>query len=456
MTPEARAELVLVAEERICDVVRNEPLIAFHREDLSQHFDKTWGKSVIGKDQYLADADQRAIVQEAADRLNQRYPSMRATPKSFSNSDSFWGVEVSPCPECEWSDVLRELHAGTIGDPLRVLTYSGEQMLERVDSGEFTRGFVSELSVRQRIRHFGYHDLNAIQRELEVKRGVKVEIEKKLDPNAKRHRQLMKFRVVSRTEEPPPLCPAAPNPVFRYSGDAAGVHLAFKHFLQEQLIALNPADSAGLRLWAFDSWASYWRCFPDQGKDEGEYPNSLHDLLQGCVVHPDVSLGWRLGYHDYVWTVGCSSSRPWSEVLPEIQQAVVEPDVIERYGLSAEAANLLRWVRGLPKSALLLGCTPIVEEAIREKKVRLGDGWPSDNLPALIDLLCEEVTRQTPFDLRPVPWKSNYSGFQTRVRVTKASKPEPDIIKQVAVWLRTKGVERSDTEIQEVLDRLLL
>ena len=181
MTPEARAELVLVAEERICDVVRNEPLIAFHREDLSQHFDKTWGKRVIGKDQYLADADQRAIVQEAADRLNQRYPSMRATPRSFSNSNSFWGVDVSPSPECEWSDVLRELHSPTAGDPLRVLTYSGEQMLERVESGEFTRGFVSELSVRQRIRHFGYHDLNVIQRELEVKRGVKVEIEKKLD-----------------------------------------------------------------------------------------------------------------------------------------------------------------------------------------------------------------------------------------------------------------------------------
>jgi hypothetical protein len=454
MSPDKQTELVGVAEEMLLDVIRDESLIPFHKEYLGQYVCLGWAKSKAGGED-LSEAVNRANFVEACQRVNARFLSFEAKPHNFMNSDSFWGVHLSPRPDQEWVDVLREVHGTTAGDPARVLTYSATQMMERVESGEFTRGFLSEQSVRHRIRRFGYRGFDDVIRELEVKCGLKLGVEKKLDTKAKYRRQMLKFRVVSRSDVPPSLCPQAPNPVFRYSGEPAGVHLAFKRFLQQQLIELGSTGVESLRLWAFDSWKSYWRCFPDRGNGEGKYPNGLGDLLQGCVVHPKVKLEWNLGGHDYVWTVNCSVSRPWSAVLAEIQGALAEPDVIAKYGLSAEAANLLRWVFDQPKASLLLGCTPILEDAIRKNQVRLSDEWPAENLPALIDLLCDEVTRRTPFNLKPIPWKTTYSGTQTRVRVTGANTSKPDIVDQVSDWLGSKGVERSRTEVRDALERLV-
>ena len=147
--------------------------------------------------------------------------------------------------------------------------------------------------------------------------------------------------------------------------------------------------------------------------------------------------------------------RPWLEVLPEIKASLAQPDAINGYGLSAEAANLLRWVLEQPKTARLLGCSPLVEEAIRKNEVRLGAEWPSENLPVLIDLLCEEVSRRTPFNLKPIPWKTGFSGMDTRVRITEGRAPGGDVTDAVLRWLDGKGVARTRDEVQQALEKLL-
>jgi hypothetical protein len=379
---------------------------------------------------------------------------VEAKPHTFMNSAGFWGVHLSPRSGREWVDVLRELHGPGVGDPARVLTYSATQMLERVKSGEFTRGFLSEQSVRQRTRCFGYKGYDATLRELEAKRGLKLTVERKEDAKAKRHRVLLKFRIVERMSEPI-CCPRAPNPVFRYEGERAGLDLAFRRFIQDQLLQMRPQATEAARLWAFDSLHAFRASFPGWGNDVSKYSERLSDLLRRCVVHPDVSLYWDLGYHSMIWDAGFQAKRPWAEVLSEIEADRNAPDVGERYGLSAEAANLLRWVLDQPKTSLLMGCTPVVEEAIRDRKLRLGEEWPSDNLAALIEVLCDEVTAQTPYVLKPVGWKSPYWGgrVDTRVRLTKARAPA-DVTDLVLRWLEARGVRHSAGYVRQALEKL--
>jgi hypothetical protein len=119
-------------------------------------------------------------------------------------------------------------------------------------------------------------------------------------------------------------------------------------------------------------------------------------------------------------------------VLPEIERSLAERDVGEQHVLSAAAANLLRWVRNQPTDKFLLGCTPVVEDAIRSRELRLGAEWPRENLPALVEVLCDEVTRNTPFTLKRVGWKS-YFEEQSRIHFSQNAPTDMMVIAQVPV-----------------------
>ena len=107
MTPEARAQLVDIAEEIISDMVLNEPLIPFHREDLRHYFSRNWTKRVTGTES-IPDAVQLSLAQEAATRMSSRFPSAQIVASNFPNSATFWGVMIVPQPGREWVDVLGE------------------------------------------------------------------------------------------------------------------------------------------------------------------------------------------------------------------------------------------------------------------------------------------------------------------------------------------------------------
>ena len=64
----------------------------------------------------------------------------------------------------------------------------------------------------------GYGGFEPIITELLVKRGLKLSYDTKTDQNSKFRRTLIRFKVVDRARNLPPLCPPAPNPRFDYSG----------------------------------------------------------------------------------------------------------------------------------------------------------------------------------------------------------------------------------------------
>lgn len=448
MNAKQREELVELAAEIILDSVRNQSQLPFHRKSINHSFSPKWFKGVADEEA-VSEREQVAIARDAVLRLAQRCPSLLVTLDS--DEEQLSGATLSHQPDREWLDVLREIYGPEEPDPARVLSYSASELFSRVKSGELTKHFLPELSVKHRLRCFGWNGFNDVIRELELKCGLKLQVETKDETSGKRRRRLMKFAVVAEASSPPPLCPVAPNPVFHYRGPPAGVHHAFLRFLQQQLLELKPHGTDPLSLWAFDSLREYWRCQPDCGKEDGTDQVQLAGLLDGCVVHPDVKLRVNFEYHAYAWTVHCETKRSWEGVLPEIERRLAERDVGEQYALSAEAASLLRWVRNQPTDKLLLGCTPVVEDAIRSRELKLGAEWPRENLPALVEVLCDEVTRTTPFTLRRVKWMS-YSEEQSRIHVRHNAPTGSVAISQVQAEIASlcKAWVRQLTETLEV------
>lgn len=452
MNAKQREELVELAAEIILDAVRNESQLPFHRKSIHLRFSSKWFKGVADE-AAVSEREQVAIARDAVKRLTQCCPSLLVT--LGSDEEELSGATLSHQPDREWLDVLREIYGPKEPDPARVLSYSASELLSRGKNGELTQHFVPELSVKHRLRCFGWNGFNDVVRELELKRGLKLRIEVKDETSGKRRRRLMKFIVVAEASSPPPLCPAAPNPIFRYQGPSAGVHHAFLRFVQRQLLEFKPRGTDPQSLWAFDSLREWWRCQPDCGEEDGKYQVQLAGLLDGCVVHPDVKFRANFDYHAYAWTVQCETTRRWEDVLPEIERRLTERDVGEQYALSAESASLLRWIRNQPSDKLLLGCTPVVEDAIRSRELRLGAEWPRENLPALVEVLCDEVTRKTPFTLKRVGWKS-YSEEQSRIHVSENVPTDTTVIAQVQVWLGAQGITKGHMEIADALNRLRL
>lgn len=232
MNAKQREELVELAAEIILDAVRNESQLPFHRKSIHRRFSSKWFKGVA-EEAVVSEREQVAIAQDAVKRLTQRCPSLLVT--LGSDEEELSGATLSHQPDREWLDVLREIYGPKEPDPARVLSYSASELLSRGKNGELTEHFVPELSVKHRLRCFGWNGFNDVVRELELKRGLKLRIEIKDETSGKRRRRLMKFIVVAESSSPPPLCPTAPNPIFRYQGPSAGVHHAFLRFVQRQL-----------------------------------------------------------------------------------------------------------------------------------------------------------------------------------------------------------------------------
>jgi len=246
---------------------------------------------------------------------------------------------------------------------------------------------------------------------------------------------------------------AAPNPVFSYSGSEAGLPRAFQQFLQQTLVQLRPAGGDIQPLWHFESRAEFIRCFARYDKVKEYVGSPLSELLVGLAIHPAVKLGWDFDWHSPVWHIEAAAAKPWTEVLPEIEAILAAPTLEESFGLSSEAASLLEWTRNLAPDKLLLGCTPVVEEAMRRHALPLGGDWPAHNLPALFEILCEEISERTPYRLKAVRWDEHGQRL-TRLRLGRPATSLAHAARSVQEWLRQEGTTASPERIQESLAAL--
>jgi hypothetical protein len=190
----------------------------------------------------------------------------------------------------------------------------------------------------------------------------------------------------------------------------------FARWLKEYLIPSDLTGNQTQTLWRIGSRAEFFRCFPFLSAD-GMIENSrLIELLTGAREDRHFDMAWAFPREAPEWTVEVRPKLSWEETRAGLRADLARTTPEVEFGLSPQAAGLYEWIRVLDLGALELGLSPSVEKAVREKRFPLAKGLQR-NLRAVIELLCEEITERTLYQLRVIEWLEGYHAKATRIRI---------------------------------------
>jgi hypothetical protein len=407
------AKSVEEAEDIVKEVVRRQPLLPFHKNEVGQNHDSRRLKEILGLPEAPAETVKRAF-EEAGARAKHACPGLEVSPHTVGDSE-VCGVRLCMGRTGEWSDVLQYAHGKPANEAIKVLSPPAAELLERIQSGELTEQFRSEASVRSRIRLFSYTpSFDDIFHEIHLKQGVEISVEEKGD-KWKRREHLLKFSAKPAAAAVPLETPL--NPVFDLSKDDLKNRRIFRRWFHRILMDA-PFTGSDLRfIWRISTRAEFFRCFPGLASDTTIHAGPISGLVATLRDNGFFGIGWDWGDKSCEWTVSVRPKPTWEETKAKLGEEEKRPTAEAQFGLTSEAADLFDWVRTLEFRTLKFGLSPDIEKSLREDRLSLGGSW-GENLRVVLDLLCEEITERTPYVLRVVEWTEQYSkGLRIRVRL---------------------------------------
>jgi hypothetical protein len=401
-----RVEAIDEAREFIKDAIRNEPLIPFHKDSLFSPLSSRLREQLGGAE---ASSERiKAVFSAAIQEAGAACPGLSVVLR-----DNLYGIDLAVTGEAEWADALRYAHGGG-EEAARKLSLPAAELLERVESGELTEQFRSELSVRHRIRLFGFSsDFATTIEEIRVKKGIEIGIEEGGERYPQK-RRLLRFSILSRSD------PANPrkghNPILPENAGRMPTRREFQRWFLAML-ADSPfnASEPGL-VWSINSRREFLRCFPESAWGTYNRSEPIAALLSTLRSHPVFRTGWDLGHRTGAWTVTVIPSTTWEDTRRALRVELARPTTESIYAMSPQAAVLYDWVNSLPSGSLEVGLTPELKKEIQESRLLLDCPWSAENLRLYLELLCEEISGRTPMDLRVVDWLQSGSVL-SRIRV---------------------------------------
>lgn len=245
---------------------------------------------------------------------------------------------------------------------------------------------------------------------------------------------------------PKPIAPLAIqhgplNPVL--SGDFNKVEFAELERFREQLYdwileAKLPADATQLTVWHIQDRATLFRCFPLWTKGQWEISTLTGFLSQVALDH---GLLWGYAFqHPEPWTYVCGPKQGsnWNDVAASIRKTRALPSLAERYGISAEAAAVVKWFTTLRAKEWLGNLTPSLEENMK-KRIGISTDWNEKNLPVYFSILAEEISERTEWKVTVHPWSSGWGNPTHRLLVKRKPTAFEDVVKHVQLLGITEG-----------------
>ncbi len=397
--------------EFVKDTIRGRSVIPFHEQSLWQSFPK-WVEEQMGIPR--AEAERfRAAATDALTAVEAECPGLRIRLR-----DDLWGIDLSITGTAEWANVVSYAHGASAEEAVRHLSPPATELLERIESGELVDEFRSELSVRHRIRYFGYSRFPELIDEIRTKRGVEIAMEEQGDKwQQRKHR--MKFRILSRHDPSAP--PGGYNPVVAISGGRGISRREFRRWYTQLLVDSPYSGPHPEILWSIRSRAEFFRCFPDADPTKPISAHTLVKLLQPLRAHRLFKIGWDFGSKSSTWSVTVGPAKSWEETRAGLQEELARPSPETQFGLSAQAAALFEWIQDLAPDGLEWDLTPTVEKGVESQALLLDCPWARENFRLFIQILCEEISERTPVVVQPVDWREASSCF-TRLRVRSSAR----------------------------------
>jgi hypothetical protein len=387
------AQLRHAAEAVLLDVIRQKPHLHFTMAQVSEYIEvKKVRKAVdMAKDD---ERELRPILETAAANLNKRLKTFRVGVESSQliaslNEDAEWSEAISEA----WSYVDKPNEFG--------LSNPGLSLLEYIRSGDLKAEFVLERSISYKMGLNGRERcIEPYLREVRRKALVDLNWEKK---NTQWGKPPMYRLWIAKDEFQPIEAPRAVNPVFKNRLEAfTKVDVdALRALIYDHLLRLNPIGDDDIYLVAISRRRELQHCFPHS---TSRISDVLVRFFSAISLNPELRRAYDFRDHAPVWTFSLQPKSDWKTTLAAIRADLAQPSLQDRFGLSCEAAKLLRWIEQLPDDTKLLGrLTPVVEDA-NEQWIGLNCAWRGENTGVYLQLLIDEINDRTDYELKLQPW----------------------------------------------------
>ena len=381
--------------ELVRDMVRSQQLICFHENVVDGSF-PAWFWNDVG----VTAAEFESLRPKLAALLAEVECPAGRLKLGNRWGESYVGLGIWIREGHEWSEIQNWATGSAEG--ANCLSPAAEELLSRLNDGDLGKEFISEVSLRRRLRYYGYFAaLDRLVGELAVKRGLVVKIEEKGEKwNQRKHMLLVRLAgTVSSESARHALNPAVP-------AEVAGSSAKRRQFRRWFLTVLADSQAQGsepVDFWRIGSRSEFFSCFPHLGGRPIEN-SKITEWLPVLDGHPAFEVGWDFEDRKTEWGLWVVPRLGWEEVRRELREELGRGSPEEHFGLTPAAAALFEWIQAQSASGLELGLTPVAEKAIQSGALLLECPWTPENLKLFLRLLSDEITRRTPWKVEAVPW----------------------------------------------------
>ena len=156
---------------------------------------------------------------------------------------------------------------------------------------------------------------------------------------------------------------------------------------------------------------------------------------------------WGYSFQDpEPWTYVCSPKPglAWEEVKARIRKARSLPPLAKQYGISAEAAALVKWFTTLRPKEWLGHLTPPVEDHLKNR-IGISTNWHRENLGVYFSMLAEEISEKTEWKVTVHPWAGGWGGPTHRLHV----KCKPTSFEEVVQCIQVLAISQGKLLVRE-------
>ena len=229
----------------------------------------------------------------------------------------------------------------------------------------------------------------------------------------------------------------------------------FRETLYDWILAAQlPAGDVELAIWHINDRSTLLKCFPAWQSQDWSI-STLVDFLSEVAL--DHGLLWGYSFQDpQPWRYVCCPRQglTWEDVKALIHKARSLPPLTEQYGISDEAAALVKWFTTLRQKEWLGKLTPPVEDNL-EKRIGISTDWHRENLRVYFSMLAEEISERTEWKVMVYPWSGGWAGATHRLLVKRKPTAFEDVVQQIQVLGISQGKVLERENIQTALCALL-
>jgi hypothetical protein len=231
---------------------------------------------------------------------------------------------------------------------------------------------------------------------------------------------------VAEAEQPQTVCSAPVLPAFEWNRPIENFGKSdvdeFRLMILKAALDLRPQGKVPLYLFRIRTLADLAARFPRVRPSHSDPGGELAAFLRAVRFPPEISIAFDLQDTVIEWWAALVPKNDWSQACAAIEHDLNKPSLEQRFGLSYDAARLLEWILALRPEDMLGPWSPVVEDRLKSE-IGVRAEWPADNLPALFQMLVDEINAKTDQLLSLQPW--NEQG-RTKSRIKVGVKPAED------------------------------